>query len=101
MEWQKHEPGILTWSWEADRQDESPLPLSRPHFGPEGASGFRDLIFSQRADTVDSTAIGRELCELRDQLGFPAEIDFLCNDAKRSVISDAGWGRELLLCSSA
>ena len=73
-----------------------PLPLSRPHFGPEGASGFQDLIFSLRTDTVDSAAIGRELCELRDQIGLPSDFDSLTNAAKCSVVSDAGLAPETI-----
>ena len=95
-DWQIPEPGQLTWLWQAARQDAAPLPLSRPHFGSEGASGFQDLIFSLRTDEVDPAAIGREYCELRGQLGLPSDFDSLTNAAKCSVISDAGWAPETI-----
>lgn len=91
MDWKSHGPDLLTWFRHASRQDAAPLPLCRPHFGPEGNSDLEDLILPLRTDTVDPTSIGREFCELRDQLGLPVNFDSLANAAKCSAISDAGW----------
>ena len=50
------------------------------------------MTFSFWTDSVDSTSVGRELCELRHQPGMPSDFDSLTNDAKCAVIIDAGWG---------
>ena len=91
MGWETREPDISAWLWQAARQDAAPLPLGRPRLGSEGATDFQDLIYSLRTDSVDSTAIGREFCELRDEFGLPAHFEFLSNAGKCAVISDAGW----------
>ena len=90
MDLQTPDPDLLTRLWHPDRQDAAPLPLRRPHFGPDGASDFQDLILSLRTDTVDSTSIGREFCELRDLIGVPADFDSLTDAGQCSVIRDSG-----------
>ena len=98
MGWETPDPDISDWLWQAARQVASPLPLGLPRFGSEGgAACFQNPIYSLRADSVDSAAIGREFCDLRDQLGLPAQFEFLSSAGKRSVISDAGWGPETVV----